>query len=73
MRERNRMGGFITATRESGVFKQIRSPRRVGQIVGMESKRNTRGTRCDYAMVRWDHLQTPSMHAIFRLERIPEP
>lgn len=66
------MGGFITSSKQSGVFKQIRSPRRIGQIVGMESKRNTRGTRCDYAMVRWDHLQTPSMHAIFRLERIPE-
>lgn len=72
VQERNRLGGFIATGPNFENVRRVRSSRRVGEIVGFESKRNTRGTRCDYAMVRWDHLRSPSVHAVFRLERIPE-
>lgn len=73
VREKARLGGCV-ANPTSPNYKavcQILSHRREGLVVGFETRQNSRGSRCDYAMVRWDHLKTPSMHAAFRLERIP--
>lgn len=72
VREKARLGGCV-ASPASPNYKtvcEILAKRREGLVVGFETRRNSRGTRCDYAMVRWDHLKTPSIHAAFRLERI---
>lgn len=72
VRERNRVAGCV-ATPYSANYKtvcDILSNVRVGSVVGFETRRNSRGIRCSYAMVHWDHLQSPSMHAAFRLEKI---
>lgn len=72
VRERNRVGSCV-ANPSSPSYKticDILAHRREGLVVGLETRRNKKGTRCDYAMVRWDHLKSPSMHAAFRLERV---
>jgi hypothetical protein len=72
VRERSRTGNVV-ANPLSPSYKtvcEILSHRREGQVVGLEARKNSKGTRCDYAMVQWDHLKSPSVHAAFRLERV---
>lgn len=74
VRERDRNGNCV-ANPLSPNYKticQILSHRREGRIVGFEARKNSRGTRCEYAMVQWDHLKSPSIHATFRLERVSD-
>lgn len=73
VREKPRIGGCVASELSPNIkaVKAILAQRREGLIVGLESRRNSKGARCDYAMVQWDHLKTPSIHAVFRLERIP--
>jgi hypothetical protein len=74
VRERNRTGNVV-ASPLSPSYKticEILAHRREGCVVGLEARMNSRGTRCEYAMVQWDHLKSPSIHAAFRLERVSE-
>lgn len=72
VRERNRHGGCVASPSSPNYQEicKILSHRREGLVVGLETRRNSRGTQCHYAVVRWDHLESPSLHAAFRLERI---
>lgn len=72
VRERDRNGGCVARPSSPNYHEicKILSHRREGLVVGLETRRNSRGTRCEYAVVRWDHLESPSIHAAFRLERI---
>lgn len=73
VRERTRSGNCVVNPLSPNykTICEILSHRREGHIVGLEARKNSRGTRCDYAIVQWDHLKSPSIHAAFRLERIP--
>lgn len=72
VRERPRSGSCVATAASPNIkaVQAILSRRREGWVVGVESRQNSKGVRCDYAMVCWDHLKTPSMHAVFRLERV---
>lgn len=73
VREKSRLAGCVASDGSPNIkaVRAILAQRREGLIVSLESRRNSKGARCDYAMVCWDHLRTPSSHAVFRLERIP--
>lgn len=51
------------------ICKIIRN-RRVGKVVEMIVKRDSRGHAINYAMVLWDELKTPSQHHVMRLRRL---
>lgn len=73
VREKPRSGSCVATAASPNIkaVQAILSRRREGRVVGLESRHNSKGVRCDYAMVCWDHLKSPSMHAVFRLERVP--
>ena len=51
------------------ICKIIRN-RRVGKVVEMVVKRDSRGHAINYAMVLWDEFKTPSQHHVMRLRRV---
>lgn len=52
---------------------QILRERRYGKVVGFKVKRNSTGSAINYIQVQWDHLNTPSLHAAGRIEKVPAP
>jgi hypothetical protein len=75
-RVRERSGNtLVVATAASPnlpAVKRITGSRRQGMVVAVETRRNSRGHQIAYAYVQWDHLQSPSLHASQRLERITD-
>lgn len=72
VRERGNTGGCV-ANPSSPNYRavcEILAQRREGSVISLETRRNSKGARCEYVKVCWDHLQTPSVHAAFRLERL---
>lgn len=72
VRERDRVADHVV-TPTSPSFQQVRSilgNRRYGIVVGVEIKRSSRGSACKYIHVQWDHLNTPSVHASCRIEKV---
>ena len=53
------------------ICKIIRN-RRVGQVVDIIVKRDSRGHAINYAMVLWDELKTPSQHHVMRLRKLEQ-
>lgn len=74
VRERDRVADHVV-TPTSPSYQQVRSilgHRRYGVVVGVEIKRSRTGSACKYIHVQWDHLVTPSVHAMSRIERIDD-
>lgn len=72
VRERDRVADHVV-TPSSPSFDQVRSilgSRRYGVVVGVEIKRSARGSACKYIHVQWDHLESPSVHASCRIEKV---
>lgn len=46
--------------------------RRVGNVVEMLAKKDSRGHKIWYAMVLWDSYKTPSQHHVMRLRKLEE-
>jgi hypothetical protein len=74
VRERDRVADDVI-TPSSPSFSQVRGilgNRRYGVVVGVEIKRSSRGRACKYIHVQWDHLNSPSVHAICRIEKVAD-
>jgi hypothetical protein len=74
VRERDRVADHVV-TPTSPSFQQVRgilSQRRYGIVVGVEIKKSIRGSACKYIHVQWDHLNTPSVHASSRIEKVAD-
>lgn len=74
VRERDRVADHVV-TPSSPSFDQVRSilgSRRYGVVVGVEIKRSARGSACKYIHVQWDHLESPSVHASCRIEKVTD-
>ena len=74
VRERDRVADHVV-TPSSPSFQQVRGilgSRRYGIVVGVEIKRSARGSASKYIHVKWDHLNTPSVHASCRIEKVAD-
>lgn len=72
VRERDRVADHVV-TPTSPSFEKVCSilgNRRYGIVVDVEIKRSRRGSACKYIHVQWDHLNTPSVHASCRIEKV---
>jgi hypothetical protein len=74
VRERERVADHVV-TPSSPNFKQVSSflgNRRYGIVVGVETKRSSRGSACQYIHVQWEHRSSPSVHALCRIEKVAD-
>lgn len=74
VRERERVADHVV-TPTSPSFQQVRGilgHRRYGIVVAVEVKKSIRGSACKYIHVQWDHLNTPSVHASSRIEKVAD-
>ena len=53
------------------VAKFVRN-RRVGEVVEIVVKRDSRGHAINYAMVLWNEFKSPRMHHVMRLRKLSE-
>lgn len=75
VRERDRVPDDVVNP-SSPNFTQVRQilrERRYGNVVGFQVKRSSRGHAINYIQVLWDHLSTPSLHAVARVEKVSDP
>lgn len=75
VKERNR-SGVVVANAFSPNFKtvsRILSHQRVGRIVAIETRKVAGGRNDTYVKVLWDYAATPSLHARYRIEKLPHP
>lgn len=73
VRERLAVGDRNYSSNPADPYRADRrlSQRRVGEIVSLEQHPDRNGRMMRYARIRWDHLKTPSLHALFRVEILP--
>jgi hypothetical protein len=72
VRERGRVADDVVTSSSPNcrqVFSILRETRK-GQVVGFEVKRASNGSAINCVLVQWDHLNTPSIHARGRLEKL---
>ena len=53
------------------VAKFVRN-RRVGEVVEIVVKRDSRGHAINYAMVLWNEFKSPRMHHVMRMRKLSE-
>lgn len=74
VRERERVCDHVV-TRNSPRYEQvcrIIRHRRHGVVLDVEVRRASNGSACKYVHVQWDHLRTPSVHAVSRIEKVAD-
>ena len=72
VRERERVRDDVVTSLSPNfrqVFRYLRE-QRYGTVAGIEMRRVRSGASCQYVKVIWDGMQTPSVHARGRLEKI---
>ena len=70
--ERPKPHALIAVRKEvEQTIAQYRS-QRYGTIVGFKAKLTTRGAKQNFALVQWDHLKSPTEHALMRICPIDE-
>jgi ribosomal protein L19 len=72
VRERDRIADSVITPRSPNYQQvtSILSQRRHGLVVGFVTKRSSNGRCIHYTQVQWDHLSTPSLHAVARIEKV---
>lgn len=64
-------GVFATRAESLERIKQYRQ-QRYGKVVGINHKRNSRGDVQRFLLVKWDHLNTATEHAVARICPVSE-
>lgn len=74
VREREHVGDHVVSRSSPGYQRvcSIIGHRRHGVVVDVEVRRARNGSACKYIHVQWDHLNTPSVHAVSRIEKVSD-
>jgi len=64
-------GIFATRLESEQRIKQYRT-QRYGEVVGINYKPDSRGNRQRFVLVKWDHLNTATEHAVARICPVSE-
>ena len=70
--ERPKSHGIIAVRQEAKERIAQYRTQRYGTVVGINLKKDKRGSNQRFLLIKWDHLQTPTEHAQMRICPIDE-
>lgn len=70
--ERPKTHGIYTFNQQTRQRISQHSFQRYGEVVGINYKPNSRGAQQKFLLIKWDHLKSPTEHAMMRICPVTE-